>query len=648
MDTRLGSAKNVNTPWALRRYRTLAEWEQRAAAIRRHILVCAGLWPLPEKTPLKEQVFGRIERDGYAVEKVFFESLPGFFVCGNLYRPLGEGPFPALACPHGHWEHGRLENTELGSIAGRCINFARQGMAAFSYDMVGYNDSDQFVHREIGGRREALWGIGALSLQLWNSIRVVDFLASLADVDAERIGCTGASGGGTQTFLLMAVDERVKAAAPVNMISAFMQGGCRCENQGHLRLDINNVEIASCMAPRPLLLVSCTGDWTANTPEVEFPAVHAIYGLYGARDKVSEVQIDAPHNYNQPSREAVYAFFKRHLLGGQGFDDSTELAEDLSSAEGRVAEQPFTVEQDEDLLVFSGRKKPAHALDAQEVFDAVIARSEKQLVARLASARIRRFQWETRPALAGLLGVDAAPQVAVESLGFRREEDYVAENLILGRVGHGERVRAAFFLPRSSQGKVPATLIADANWGGDEPGALAQGLLQAGGAVLIVAPFLTNGTEREGHDEMDPLYHTYNQATMACRVQDILTGLAYLDQHLRVGKRHLVGQGEAGLWCLFARALTSGVGSTAVDWGSRDLGDDEAWSGALFAPGIRALGDVRTALALCAPGWLLVHGVGEHFPERIARRCYRAAGKGTQLVVEAERMSEDAIVEWIN
>ena len=631
-DTRLGAAKHVSTPWALRRYRTLAEWEQQAAAIRRHILVCAGLWPLPEKTPLKAQVFGRIEREGYAVEKVFFESLPGFFVCGNLYRPLGEGPFPGIACPHGHWGRGRLENTELGSIAGRCINFARQGMVAFSYDMVGYNDSDQFVHREIGGRREALWGIGALSLQLWNSIRVVDFLASLADVDAERIGCTGASGGGTQTFLLMAIDERIKAAAPVNMVSAFMQGGCRCENQGHLRLDINNVEIASCMAPRPLLMVSCTGDWTANTPEVEFPAVRAIYGLYGEQNKVSEVQIDAPHNYNQPSREAVYAFFKRHLLGGQG----------------KVAEQPFTVEQDEDLLVFSGRKKPAYALDSQGVFDAVIARSEKRLGARLASARIRRFQWETRPALASLLGVDAAPQVAVESLGFQREEGYVAEDLVLGRVGRGERVRAAFFLPRGPQGKVPATLIADSHWGGDEPGALAQGLLQAGGAVLVVAPFLTDGEERAGHDEMDPLYHTYNQATLACRVQDILTGLAYLDQHLRVGKRDLVGQGEAGIWCLFARALVSDVGSTAVDWDGRDLGDDEAWTGALFAPGIRALGDVRTALALCAPGRLLVHGAGDHFPERVAKRCYHAAGKGTQLVVEAEGMSEDAIVEWIN
>lgn len=621
-DARLGAPKHVSTPWALRRYGTLAEWEKRAAAIRQHILVCAGLWPLPAKTPLKAQIFGRIEREGYAVEKVFFESLPGFFVCGNLYRPLGEGPFPAVACPHGHWPRGRLENTELGSIAGRCINFARQGLVAFSYDMVGYNDSDQLVHREIGGRREALWGLGALSLQLWNSIRAIDLLASLADVQAERIGCTGASGGGTQTFLLMAVDERIKAAAPVNMVSAFMQGGCRCENQGHLRLDINNVEIASCMAPRPLLLVSCTGDWTANTPEVEFPAVRAIYGLYGAQDQVSAVQIDAPHNYNQPSREAVYAFFKCHLLGGQG----------------RVAEQAFAVERDEDLLVFSRRAKPAHALDAPGVFAAVIARSEQRLVGRLG-----RFERPTRAALASLLGVEAAPQVAVESLGFQREAAYVAEKLVLGRVGRGERVRAAFFMPRGPQGAVPATLIADAHWAGDDPGELAQGLLQAGGAVLVVAPFLTDGAERAGHDELDPLYHAYNQATMACRVQDILTGLAYLDQHLRVGQRHLVGLGEAGVWCLFARALVRGVGRTAVDWGGRDLSDDEAWTGALFAPGIRALGDVRTALALCAPGRLLVYGAGDHFPERIAW----AAGAEARLVVEAEGLSADALVEWI-
>ena len=244
-DRRLLELRDYGTPWTLQSYASRTDWEERARHIREHILACAGLWPLPDKTPLKPRIFSRLERDGYAVEKVFFESLPGFFVCGNLYSPVPwtAGSIPAIACPHGHWKRGRLEHGDSGSVPGRCINLARQGNVVFTYDMAGHNDSDQIDHGGFGGVAEDLWGIGTLGLQLWNSIRVVDFLISLAGVDARRIGCTGASGGATQTFLLCAVDRRVAAAAPVNMISSHMQGGCNCENQSHLRLDINNVEI---------------------------------------------------------------------------------------------------------------------------------------------------------------------------------------------------------------------------------------------------------------------------------------------------------------------------------------------------------------------------------------------------------------------
>jgi hypothetical protein len=351
--------KDTDTPWTLRRYATREEWERRADQIRRHLLACLGLWPLPEKPPLKPRLSGHIERDGYSVEKVFFESLPGFFVCGNLYRPLGKGPFPGILSPHGHWGQGRLEHSELCSVPGRCINLARQGHAVFTYDMVGYVDSDQIPHR-FGGRREDLWGIGAMGLQLWNGIRSLDLLCSLAEVDASRLACTGASGGGTQTFALAAVDDRVKAAAPVNMVSAHMQGGCGCENQGHLRLQLNNVEIAACMAPRPLLLVSATGDWTANTPDLEFPAIESIYRLYGAEDRVTSVQVDAGHNYNQESRQAVYGFFGRWLSGDRD--------------PGSTAEQAFTVEPEADLRVFADQPRPGHALDESGLVDLLIRR----------------------------------------------------------------------------------------------------------------------------------------------------------------------------------------------------------------------------------------------------------------------------------
>ena len=155
--------------------------------------------------------------------------------------------------------------------------------------MVGYNDTIQTPH-VFGDAREQLWGFGPLGLQLWNSIRALDFLAGLPDVDAARLGATGASGGATQIFLLTAVDDRIKAAVPVNMISAIMQGGSPCENAPGLRFDTFNVEFGSMIAPRPLLMISASGDWTRNNLKEEVPAVRKIYDLYDAAAQMEAVQ----------------------------------------------------------------------------------------------------------------------------------------------------------------------------------------------------------------------------------------------------------------------------------------------------------------------------------------------------------------------
>ena len=147
-------------------------------------------------------------------------------------------------------------------------------------------------------------GVLILGLQLWNAIRALDFVEELR-VD-QRLVAAGESGGGTR-YRLYAVDDRLFAAAPVCMVSAYMQGGCLCENAPALRFDTNNVDIGATIAPKPLLLVSSTQDWTAHTPEVEYPAIRKIYDLYEAGDRVEEVQIDAPHGYNKEMREAVTA-----------------------------------------------------------------------------------------------------------------------------------------------------------------------------------------------------------------------------------------------------------------------------------------------------------------------------------------------------
>ena len=340
------------------------EWEGRAAYLREHVLASAGLLPSPERTPLRPVIFDELTQADYRVSKVYFESLPGFFVTGNLYRPPGDGPFPAILSPHGHWAYGRLEHTPLCSGPGRAINLARQGFVVFTYDMVGYNDSRQLTH-DFGGRRETLWGLTLAGLQLWNSIRSLDFVESLPYVKKEAIGVTGESGGGTQTFLLAAADRRVAVAAPVNMISLQMQGGCLCENPPGLRVETNNVEIAATIAPRPLLMVSATGDWTKETLEVEFPAVRAYYGLFGAEDRVKAVRFAAEHNYNKDSREAMYAWMARWLKGAPAVDS--------------LPERSFTPPPLPALLVFHRRPLPDGALAAEGLVAAWIDAARRQL-----------------------------------------------------------------------------------------------------------------------------------------------------------------------------------------------------------------------------------------------------------------------------
>jgi X-Pro dipeptidyl-peptidase (S15 family) len=359
------------------KHASLAAWKARAAYLREHILATAGLLPMPEKTPLNAAVFGDVRRSDYTVSKVYFESFPGFLVTGNLYRPAGDGPFPAILSPHGHWTYGRLENTPTASVPGRAINLARQGFVVFTYDMIGYNDSRQIPHT-FGGPRENLWGLSLAGLQLLNSIRAIDFLETLPYVKRDAIGATGASGGGTQTFLLAAVDDRVKVAAPVNMISLHMQGGCLCENLPGLRLDVTNVEIAATIAPRPLLMVSATGDWTAKTIEREYPATRGIFALFGAEERVHATRVDAPHNYNKESREAMYAWMARWLQG--------------EPAGVRREERGFTPDPLAEVLVFYQRPLPDGAISAAQLTADWIAAAKRQLTAAPSESLRRAFR----------------------------------------------------------------------------------------------------------------------------------------------------------------------------------------------------------------------------------------------------------------
>ncbi len=294
-------------------------WEERAKQIRSHILQATGLEPLPEKCPLNPIFDGKRIFDGYQVENVAFESLPGVYVTGSLYSPIEmqEAP-PAVLSPHGHWPIGYdglgpKDPENFGryrsDVQNRCATMARMGAMVLSYDMVGYGQLC-----ELGWRHEHP---ETMKLQIWNGIRAIDFLISLG-ADPNQIACTGASGGGTQTFQIAAVDSRISVSVPVVMVSYRHFGGCVCElgMPIHENKDFktNNVEITACAAPNPLLLVSVGTDATETTPEVEYPMIKYIYDLFGKPDMVENAHFaDGEHGYDLNKRAAVYSFLAKHL-----------------------------------------------------------------------------------------------------------------------------------------------------------------------------------------------------------------------------------------------------------------------------------------------------------------------------------------------
>jgi dienelactone hydrolase len=554
-DSRNAEIPNTDTHFRAKSFATLAEWQAHREALRRQILSAAGLFPLFPKTDLHPRIFGRIAHADYTVEKVLIETLPGYYLGGNLYRPLRAAPgagYPAVVSPHGHWAYGRLENTEIASVPARCITLARQGYVVFSYDMVGYDDTIQTPHDFGDKPDEELWAFSPMGLQLWNSIRAVDFLESLAEVNPKKIGATGASGGATQTFLLAAVDDRIQFDAPANMVSLLMQGGGLCENAPNLRLNTNNVEIAAMMAPKPMIMTASTGDWTRNMPQEEFPAVRAIYELYGAANNVGTFYQEAPHNYNKANREAVYAFFGLHVLG------ETDGA--------RFKERNFTAEKPEDLLALHNRTLPDNAVTFAQLFDEWKRMAQAQTV-------------DSRERLTEALGAEWPHRVLSET---------AAERIVLGRAGRGDRVPGIWL-----KGANPPALVVSPD--GAEAARRSrevEELRRAGRAVLLIDAFQT-GSAAAPRNRDTKMFLTFNKTDDANRVQDILTALAWL------GAPHtlLVGLGKAAVWCLFAAAVSGAPVDLQPDV-SAFRGSDQEFASQFFVPDIQRAGGSAAAKRL--------------------------------------------------
>ena len=338
-------------------YNDVQSWEKRKATLKQCLLSTLHLSSLPPAPASKPIVTALRKFDGYTVENIAIESLPGVFISGSLYRPAkSKGKLPVILNPDGHFAKGRYRE----DCQYRCATLARMGAIAFSYDLFGWDGESRLQVKPEDHRRALVQSIQAL-----NTIRIIDYLLSLKEADPERVAITGASGGGSQSMLIAAIDDRIKLSVPVVMLSSYHSGGCPCESGMGTHLcggGTNNVEVAALAAPKPQLIVSDGKDWTQNVPQNEFPHLQRIYGFYGKADEVKNVHLPTEgHDYGPSKRRAMYDFVAQHFrLNVNALKDKA----------GNVDESKVTVEKEPALYVFGeqGERLPAHALKS---FDAV-------------------------------------------------------------------------------------------------------------------------------------------------------------------------------------------------------------------------------------------------------------------------------------
>ncbi len=646
-DVRLGPLKTLDDHFPFDPPQNVELWQARSAEVRERILVAQGLFPLPARTPLNGVMHSRVDCGDYSIEKVYFESFPGFFVSGSLFRPKNKvGPFPGVLCPHGHWNNGRFYDAgpeaaareiesgaefELESarapLQARCVHLARMGCVVFHYDMIGYADSQQITQNLAHGFSQQrpmmnstdAWGLfspqaesrlqSVMGLQTWSSIRALDLLESLPDVDRSRIAVTGASGGGTQTMILAAIDPRPSAIFPAVMVSTAMQGGCTCENAALLRIGTGNVEFASLFAPKPQGL-SSADDWTKEMSRDGFPQLQSLYRLLGHPDNVRLCEhVEFGHNYNAVSRKAMYELF----------DEALHLNAD-------VTERPFPRKSPQELSVWDAvhpqptggddfeRKLLQHwNSDSQVQWEALRPKGQ---------SGAQRFKDSMKIACRAMFG----RTVQTETVEWKVNSSDSKDGLLWERgrfvnASRGEQTPAILIRPQadwnsryviclSENGKAgvadkevlsaDSQRFLDAGYGVVGVDCYWQGELLPPGADAAKGRLVENGREAAGYT------FGYNNAIFVCRVHDVLNAIAGL-AHQPSTKVDLLALDALAPVGAAARALAgTAVQRAAIDTNGFRFAKVTDLRDVNFLPGGAKYGDVPALIALGSPNplWL--------------------------------------------
>ena len=680
VDSRLGELRTLNSYFPFQLVENKQQWETRQADVKRRILISQGLWPEPTKTELQAVIHGRVDQDDYTVERVYFQSIPGHYVTGSLYRPKGRtGPFPAVLCPHGHWRDARFYDVGEAAaeqliasggerfvsaarnhIQARCVQLARMGCIAFFYDMTGNCDSIQLGHRPDKSDHLDMpehWGFfsvqaelrlqNMMGLQTWNSVRSIDFLLELPDVDSKRIGVTGASGGGTQSMIVAAIDDRITAAMPCVMVSTSMQGGCTCENAPLMRIGQGNIDIAAAIAPRPLGLTAAD-DWTKELETKGYPDLQKLYAMLGHKDRLTAVfHSHFPHNYNHVNRTVMYGFFNQHF--GLGLKEP-------------VLERDFEVLSKERLTVWDDQHPAPSGSDVGDsheisLLEMATEDSEERLTALVPNApgdndRFRNIvgrAWET------MLGrrLDQVGDVTFTTTGQTTQSE---ASLTLGRLDHADAAEQLPAMKLHHADKVQKGVVIWITENGK------SGLLRDDKVIAPVAKLLSEGytivsadlsgqgeflSGDEAQDTQRMWYqqdggrtwqrfsgytYGYNHSLFVKRTHDILSLIKYAVTQSEKQNIHLVGLDKTtGPLVLAARSQAGDtVNATIVDLDGFRFSEITKHTDPMFVSGAVKYLDVVGLLSVCAPHRVSITGMADPV---VAKRVFAAAGAAENLRV---------------
>lgn len=605
---------------------SLEDWQSKRARYREEYLTMLGLWPLPERTPLRTTVTGTVEGDGFVVEKLWYQSRPGLYVTANLYRPADtakDAKLPAVLYVCGHSGMGRNGNKTAFQSHG--IWFARHGYISLVVDTLQLGEIAAIHH---GTYREGRWwwhsrGYTPAGVECWNGVRGIDLLVARDDVDPNRVAVTGISGGGAATFWIAAADERAAVAVPVSGMADLpsyvgnrvINGHCDCMFL-HNAFGWPWTRIAALIAPRPLLFVNSDADsiFPMDANERIIARLERLYSLYGASDRVDAAVSIGGHAYRKDIRQAAYRFINTWLVNDSRVVTDSEV--DLVSSRGSDASYPIAPE---DLRVFpTDADIPADELnttidqhfvpiaEVEPPRDGSYDTRRAELVAKLRELVFGALPDRIPPARrTGALTNDPIIRIETEP-GIELELRYAG---VTGRKRDSESQGTALVV--ASEG---AELDSDV-WG--------RRLAPSVGSVFVIAPRGTGATRfttKNPPNYVERSHVLLGLTVDTARVRDVVAAARYLAAE-EGGPVTVAGAGDAAVLAIYAAVLEPDIGRLVLERPPATHMDPRAPA---LLNVLRVL-DIPDALGLVAPRPVLVLGASRELALE-ARAWYRAAG----------------------